>query len=403
MIVAAALVLVGYARTHSFVPGVGALRPAIVLTLLGVVAWLVDRRPERSLERLLDSSIVRAGLFVFAWAIVGVPFSMSLGGSSTFIIDNFSRTVLVFVIVVAAVRDFGDVRRLTGALALGAAVFSVMAPIERYTGGGAGGYDPNDGAMFMVASIPVLAFFVLHGRVLLFRIGAALAVFGAIGAVVTSQSRGGFLALAVMLGFMVITLKAIKPAARIAIVVLVLAATVPVASSEYWERVQTITEFDDGYGDTGIGGRRNTWMRGVNFTLSNPATGIGVGQFRRAEGQARGAAGFAARWRSAHSTWVEALAELGIPGFLAFISMFFFSARGLWRVQREDKRSDLPDPGREARALGAFLLASLVATVVAGSFLSHAYSGLTWGLLAIIAGYLKALTLSAAPPRHSRS
>jgi len=397
LLVAAGLVLVGQARVHSFIPVISGLRPALILTLLGLGLWLLDKERVRSPSLLIKQPMVKAGVFVLAWAIVGVPFSLSLGGSATFILEGLGRTVVVFLFLVAAVRSVHDVRRLMGVLALGTAVYSILAPVDRYTGGGATAYDPNDSAALLVSGIPLLLFFALHGRGTWIRVGAGLATLPVLAGVINSQSRGGFVALVAVLAFMLLMLKAVKPAIRIAVAVVISLAAVPFATPEYWERVESITQLDDGYGETGIGGRTNTWKRGLAYTWANPVTGLGVNMFPRQEGLVRGAAGFAARWRAAHSTWIGALAELGIPGFLAFVAMFALGIHTLWGVQRSStKGSPGPRAPPELCAMGGFLLASLLGMMVAISFLSHAYTGLSWGLVAMVAGLAKVLPRSSA-------
>ncbi|MEX2531208.1 MAG: O-antigen ligase family protein [Gemmatimonadota bacterium] len=353
----------------------------------------------------LDLPVARATLFLAAWAAIGAPFALWQGGAAYFLLETFSRTLLVFGLIAAAVRSAEDVRRLLGVAAGGAAFFSMMA--VRGTGGrggGAGGYDPNDSAMFMVSSIPFLVFFTLFGRSMIARGAAACGTLFVLYGIIQTQSRGGFVALVVVLGFMVLMLRGVKPALRVAVVSIVVLASIPVATTEFWERMETIIELDDGYGDSELGGRRNIWGRALGYTASNPLTGVGIANFTVAEGrhpaiQARIEQGRGTKYSAAHSMWFQTLAELGIPGFLAFAMVFVSALLGLRRIQVG--RSP-PPPGfsaKEVQALAGILMAAIVGSMAAGVFLSNAYSGLVWCTLGIAAGLLKVTQIQGSPLR----
>jgi O-antigen ligase len=117
----------------------------------------------------------------------------------------------------------------------------------------------------------------------------------------------------------------------------------------------------------------------------NPLLGVGIANFPAAEGrhplivrlqeQGRGM-----KWSAAHSIWVQAGAELGIPGLLALVLMFGISFRLLWRTDRRLGGVGIRgDP--ELKLLGEMgrpLVGVLLGVAVAGSFLSHAYTPLLW-------------------------
>ena len=129
-----------------------------------------------------------------------------------------------------------------------------------------------------------------------------------------------------------------------------------------------------------------TWKRGLQYTWENPITGIGIDMFPRREGLERGLLGMTAAWRAAHSTWIQILSELGVPGFLGFFGMFLMALKSLWQIQRSRWHRPLPMRPEEFQALAGLLMASLLGTLVAGSFLTHGYTGLMWGPAAIVIG-----------------
>lgn len=404
---AAGLLLVSQARIQVFLP-FSLPRPALIMGLVALALWLMQADRVRSLPAIMRDRIGQAAFLVAIAALVGVPFSLSLGSSARFVLENFSRTFLVFMILAAAVRNIEDVRRLIGTFAVGAAVFGMMAPVGRGGGASVGGYDPNDAAMFLVSALPCLIFFILHGRRLVTRIAAGLSAFTVIAAIVITQSRGGFIGLVAVATFMIFVFKGVKPAVRVGVVAAVIVASTAVSSPEYWARMQTITAMDDGYsGGSGVGGRRDIWARAVQYTAENPLTGVGINQFSRAEGQhplirARIEAGIGTKYSVAHSMWFQAMAELGVLGFMAFLGMFVLSLRRLHGLQKLELKPSPPIRPGEIQAMAGVLMGSLVGVMAAGSFLTHAYSSMVWGPVGIIVGFSKVSTLhSLAVPRRA--
>jgi putative inorganic carbon (hco3(-)) transporter len=400
MLAAAGLLLVGQARIQVLLP-FSIPRPAVLLGIVAFGIWIFQRERIRSLTALKSDGVAKATLVFLLVTLIGVPFSLSIGGSARFLLDSLSRTFLVFLILAVAVRNLHDVRRLVATYAVGAAIFGVMAPVERAMGRSVGGYDPNDAAMFLTSGIPPLVFFVIHGRRPWVRISAALAILPVLGGIAATQSRGGFIAVAAVIAFMIFALSGVRPAVRVGIVILIVLAGIPLSSSDYWERMRTITELDDGYGGDGrVGGRRNIWGRAVEHALANPLTGVGVNQFTRAEGQhpdirARIEAGIGTKYTTAHSMWFQVLAELGFPGLLAFLALFALAFRNLRRLQKVRGPPLRPPEARELRTMAGVLMASLVAVMVAGSFLTHAYSTMIWAVLAIVVGFGKVMPRQA--------
>jgi putative inorganic carbon (hco3(-)) transporter len=408
---AAGLLLVSQARIQVFLP-FSVPRPALIMVVVALGIWLLENNRIRSSSPLLTDRIGQAAFLFATLAIVGAPFSLSFGSSARFLLEHFSRTFIVFLILAAVVRDFEDVRRLVGAVAVGAAVFGAMAPVGRATGASVGGYDPNDAAMFLVSALPCVIFFVIHGRRTATRILAALSVFTVIGAIAATQSRGGFIGLVAVLFFMTFLFKGVKPALRVGVVVAVMGVGFAVTSSDYWDRMQTISEFDDGYGGgERVGGRKNIWGRALEYTAQNPVTGVGINQFTRAEGlhpaiRARIEAGIGTKYNTAHSMWFQVMAELGIPGFLAFVGMFILSVKRLWRLQRTGLPPSLANRA-EGQAVAGVLLASLIGVMAAGTFVTHGYSALVWGPVGLVLGYSKISNLaepgSSRRVRHARA
>jgi hypothetical protein len=389
--------MVSVTRTHVFVPGASALRPGLVLAALGLVVWLTRNRGVRSLERL-KHPLGYLALFIVVWAAASVPFALYGTHALMYYLNRFASVGVLFLLVAAAVRDLHDVRRFLLLFAIGALIFAFFATTPGVARGiGAGGLDPNDSAMLLVAGLLPILFIFLRTRRILLKGILAVGFLISCGAIVLSGSRGAFLALLALVVYIIFFYKAVSPVLRLTIVAMLAAGVVASASGDYWERMQSITAEDD-YNLHEIAGRKQLWTRGVGYMFANPVLGVGLHNFSVAEGQhpvivASIEGGRGVKYGVAHSMWVEMGAELGIPGFLAFIGLFVLSVRHLSRYARLARRSRAPPELRRAGEMAATLIGVLVVMAVAGTFLSQQYSGMIWGVFGLVLGFFK-----VAPP-----
>jgi O-antigen ligase len=396
LVTAAVLILISVARLHSFIPALSPFRPALLVSLLAVPALFLNQRGARRIG-LLKSPLAYAMAFIFIWATIGAPFALWPGRAVSALTDTFFRTGMLVLVVAAAVRDVNDVSRLLKVYALGAIAFSVLATGEGFRVFGGGGYDPNDAALFVVSSIPLVLYFVIRGGGLVGRVLFGFGVLACGSAVVLSGSRGGFVALVAVVPFVLVGFKGIRSWVRV-LVVASLAAVISVsATGEYWERMESITDPDD-YNRQG--GRTAIWKRGMGYISQNPLLGVGIYNFTVAEGshpaiRASIEQGIGRKFSAAHSIWVQIGAELGVPGLIAMLLMFGFATRLLWSTDRlAGGRRARGDPDLKILSeMGRPLLGVLVAVAVGGSFVSHAYSATLWMPFALALGVQKVLLL----------
>jgi putative inorganic carbon (hco3(-)) transporter len=402
LICTAGLFMVSVTRTHVFIPGASALRPGLLLAGLAFLVWLANNNKGiRSLQRL-KQPLGYLALFIVVWAGASVPVALYGTYALTYYLTHFASVVVLFLLVAAAVRDIHDVRRFLLLYAIGALVFAFFATTPGvFRAIGAGGLDPNDSAMLLVAGILPVLYFFLRARRILVKALFAVGFFMCCSAIVLSGSRGGFLALLALVVYIVFFYKAVSPRLRLTIVAVLSAGVIATASGDFWDRMRTITDQDD-YNHHEIAGRKQLWTRGLGYMFQRPVLGVGLHNFSVAESRhpvivrtIEGGRGV--KYGVAHSMWVESGAELGIPGFLAFIGLFVLSIRYLYSYARLARRSRAPPELRRAGEIAATLIGILVALAVAGTFLSQQYSGMIWGVFGLILGFLK-----VAPPLAPR-
>ena len=397
LICVAGYILAAVGRVHQLFGALEFLRPAILTGLAALALYALDRHPARRLShvRLPPTKWIIA---LLAWMVLSVPGALVAGTSFVVVFDNFVKTVVMYLVIAASVRSVRDVERLVCAYLAGAVIYSAVVFMRFDLGGGPQWrlghlyyYDANDFATFVVSAMP-FGIYVLHGaRSLALRVcGAAALVLLTLG-FVWSGSRGGFIALAAVAVFVVARYSAIPLRWRLRATALVAVVVMASASDEYWQQMSTITS-DSDYNRTEEAGRMQIWTRGIGYMLSNPVFGVGPGNFQAAEGTlspqaVRQQYGIGVRWNAAHNSFVQAGAELGIPGLVIFIGIIASAFASLRRSGRlEPTRDDWDQP---RAPLTPALTGSLLGFVVGAFFLSLPYSEMLYTLVAFAAAMEK--------------
>jgi O-antigen ligase len=409
LVCVAGYILTAVGRVHQLFPILEAFRPAILTGLLAIALFLVDRREARRF-RLLWIAPTKWLMALLVWMALSVPGSIWPGNSFELLFDNFLKTVLMYVVVAGAVRGVRDVERLAAAYLAGATAYAAVV-IGRFDLGAGDAwrlgrlyyYDANDLATFIMTAMPFGLYFMHASRRRLARLAAAAALVVLTVAFVRTGSRGGFVAFVAVAGYIVLRYTAIALRWRLgsfAVVALVLLAT---ASPQYWTQMSTILS-DADYNHTEESGRMQIWSRGLGYMLQFPVFGVGPNNFGMAEGTLapfadRQQFGVGVRWNAAHNSFVQAGAELGVPGLLFFAGTIAAAFGALGRSAR---------PGRYPARTGSTrpeltqaLTASLLGFVVGAFFLSLTYSEMLYTLVALAVGLHK-VTAGAVPDPEAR-
>jgi O-antigen ligase len=404
----AGYILSAVGRVHQLFPALESLRPAILTGLFAIALYLLDPQPVRKLRRIaLPATRWLTGLLV--WMVLTVPGALVASTSFSLVFDNFVKTFLMCLVIAASVRNVHDVRRLAFAYFAGAVVYSGVVMMRFDLGAGDAWrlgrlyyYDANDYATFVVSAMPLGVHFLHAGRRVVTRAFAAVGLMLLTLGLVWSGSRGGFIALSAVVVFIVIRFAAIPLRWRLTATALVAAVLLVAASEQYWRQMSTIAS-DTDYNHTSETGRLQIWKRGVGYMMSHPLLGLGPNNFQAAEGRLspyaeRQQYGIGVRWNAAHNSFIQAGAELGIPGLVLFVGVIGAAFEGLRRSGRVERSI----AAREARGapLTPALTASLLGFVVGSFFLSLAYSEMLYTLVALAVGLQK--VTDADPGRHVR-
>jgi len=402
----AAYVAVLVGKFSDWIPGLASVPLAKMAMLVAVIyAW----RARKTLAgvRVRSLPVARPAVAYLSLALLSLAFSTYL---SMTLAQSYGIGVLLvsFVLLVKSTQSLRDVERLLYALSLAAAGLAVAAVFGGREYGRAyvsENIDPNDVAYGLVTVLPITRALLVtlkrgRGRLILQCLIAAMLI-----AILLTGSRGGALGLGT-----VILLQVAFPLGfsrsgelkrfRIGRSVMVL-ALIGLLAGGLWgylppesrERMASLLDLGNDYNaGTSSASRSAIWQRNTAAALRRPI-GYGLGTSEYVDGLTGGA------YRALHNTFVEALVELGVLGFLLLCASYLSALRQLGRVSRPGQRSALGGEAAKASLYARALRIALAGNAVSGFFLSNAYAPMLWSVIAICAALAwigRELTSSAA-------
>ena len=382
------LVVVTISRIHLYYPVLATFRPALVLSGLAVLYAFINRRTLVHTNTLRVWPIRVMGL-LFVLACCSGPFGIALGASALFIIRSYSKTILLAFVLVLSVRNVRDLYMYVWAFVTSCGilcyfavfVFALEAPDsltarlgELYT------YDSNDLGVLLVMglALTLLLLFVDRGAK---RWLLILNLVGISGAMARSGSRGGLLGL-IAIGIATLTLVKGFSATRRWGLLTTGAVVLAVASPRgYWAQMATILAPEKDYNFTSIDGRTALMKRGIGYMVEYPVFGIGISNFPKAECTistklAWRPSGEPLECRAPHNSYVQAGAELGVPGLTAWVCLVFGLVVAPLRLRRRFPKAWLKGTGAERflYASASFFPVAACGFAVTSFFVTFAFS-----------------------------
>lgn len=387
-------------RVHEAVPFLAVLHPGLVLFVLAVL--LAASNPGRiHLGNVLASWPGRVVAALGVLSLVSAPFSLSLGGAAMYFITDFSKVLLFAFLLMAAIRTASDLRLFAWGYVVASAIIVWMAlfmfGISRSIGslvsrlGGLYTYDSNDICCVLIVGMALTLTLLQTSRgrwrwlyvLVLLGIGAAMA---------RSGSRGGFLALLGAGSALLILQDNIQLSKRLGVVFVLGLGLLVMAPPGYWDQMQTILEPKHDYNWETIDGRRELAKRGIGYMLSYPL-GVGINNFARAEGTISGkgphtSAGTGVKWTAPHNSFVQAGAELGVPGLVLWATLVVGGVISMIRLRSRLPRAWLAgsDDLRFLYFMTTNMAVALIGFGIAAFFVSFAWLDLVYVLAAFMTG-----------------
>lgn len=366
------LIFVIYVAPQAFFPALTGLHLAKVSAALAIIAYGAQVIT-RGTRWTVMTTEVRLILVLFCIALASIPFSLWPGGSVDFVINQYSKSIIVFFLVANLLLTMNRYRSFLWTIGVFAG-FNALIGVKNYLGGvyklgrvqgGASGIaaNPNDLALVMNLTLPFLFFLYVTARSTLQRMVAAALIVMSVVAIIISFSRAGF----VTLVFLVLWLAWVrgrhqgmgsfwKVLAGFGVLLLILNLAGP---GGYGSRMATIIDKDTD--ETGSAQVRWRLMLGTAQGMLTHPLGVGLNMnnlLLHDEGLG---------WNGVHNIYLELGTELGFPGLIVFLYLLIRLLRSMKVVRiREDPNSEL---SRLAEAAGG----AMVTYAVSGMFYPVAY------------------------------
>jgi O-antigen ligase len=374
----------------------GSLSPAKAAGLLLAVAWLarfsLADRSERGFfaDFFADHPYLTWTLIAFfGWATISLLWAPQVSASTT-ALQRYAPNLLLIPIGYAAVRTRRDLAIVVGAIIFGAmvaAAFAVLTPpdpaiVEESARATGTIGDPNELAAALLVGLALgVGFSLGRGRVPLMRLVAAVAVPLCLAGIFLSLSRGGLVALAAMM------LAGTLFAGRWRLAIALMLVAVAASGFIYFTQIAPLPARERVSSAKGGTGRTDLWTVAWREVQAHPVNGVGVGNFPNTSAQYTLRPGaiqrtdliFNQRPYVAHNTYLQIMAEMGVPGLLMFLGIIAASLRWALKAARIWARRE----DRVMEVLARALFLGTFGMLVADFFISVMYSKLLWVLLAL--------------------
>jgi len=283
---------------------------------------------------------------------------------------SFLSTLVMYLLIANLVTTEAKLKATLHIMALLTLVLAVQGIYQHFTGVGLAGQtpiegrirgigifaDPNDLALTFLVVLPFLFFCAKEGRGWFVRLYALAAMAVLLYAIYLTNSRGGFLGLAILFVLMLIRSYGVLPGlAGGLVLVAVMFALGPSRLSEINPE------------EASAYGRIEAWGAGMEMLKTSPLFGVGAGNFLEYH------------FRTAHNSYVLCAAELGLFGLYLWLLLILVSMRVCrFAALEATARGD-----REVRLLSDSVFYGFVGFLSAAFFLSRTYNELIYILIGL--------------------
>jgi probable O-glycosylation ligase (exosortase A-associated) len=297
-----------------------------VATIIGYILFESPQKPPRIKEHLLILCLM------LQYTVAGYV----LAYNPDFAQPKFTEFIKIFVITILISSMTDTENRVRWVLlvslgTIGSLSFRSFAGIL-ITGGsrvyGPGGLyeDNNDYAILLNLALPMLFYFGIKEERKWIRYIFLFFSFTSFTTILFTYSRGGFIGLCIALIFM--AMKSRHKIIGMVAVAILGAAFFSFAPKEVLNRVNTIQNADTQ--DNSAQQRLRAWAVCLKIAADKPFTGVGVRNILLVYGRY----GDPLDTRVAHNSYLQIVADCGIPGLIFFLLLLFVTYRRLGNARR---------------------------------------------------------------------
>ena len=367
------------AAPQNYLPILNTMRIALVAAAAAIGTHVYDRMRRHRPLTIVTREIRITGWLV-AWAVATIPFSIWPGGSVGVLLDQYVKTLAIFLVIANTVNSESRLRVIAVGLTILAMPISVTGVqnflsgafmVKEMSGAPARimGYEaglaknPNDLALILNLILPISLALVFITRRGLVRL-ALLAAVGveALGVCITF-SRAGFLSLASTALIFAWTIRRRPERSWVYVCLAVLVLAVPLMPEKYFERLSTIGSIESDKS----GSSQNRYAQqvaAVHYVIGHPIIGAGLGMNNLAMNDDMH------DWLYIHNVYLQYAVDFGLPGLILYVMLVAESVKSARSVQR--RCADVPRL-RDLFYLAAGVQTSLLAFAVSAFFSPVAY------------------------------
>ena len=400
-------------RVHQHYQFLAQIRPVLVFVLVAAAYACLNPR-SLSHANVLALWPMRLVAILGVLACGSAVFGISLGATASFILDSYSKTLIYAFLVAVSIRHVRDLYTFVWAYVISCAILVFFSLFVFGITQSAGSYvsrldhlhtyDSNDlGVVLIIGlALTLLLLGVERGKQRLFLL---LNLVGIAAAIARSGSRGGFIGLVVVGVAALVLVNNVSLIARLSVVVAAALALMLGSSPGYWKQMGTVLEPKEDYNYSSRDGRKQLVKRGLGYMSAYPVFGLGINNFPRAECtispkiETTDRSG-PIRCTAAHNSYVQAGAELGVPGLITWGSLVIGGIVAMLRLRRQ-----LPQSWRRGRDAERFMYGAttffplaMIGFAVTSFFVSFAWMDPIYLMAAFISGWYVALRVQIARP-----
>jgi O-antigen ligase len=395
------LTILTVSRVHEHYPVLAKFRPALLLVIASIgYAYLNPRYLTRT--NVLGLWPMRLVAVLGVLACCSVAFGISLGGSASFILNSYVKTLAYAFLIAVSIRHVRDLYTFVWAYVISCGILSFFSLfVFGITKGRTGDfarlnnvytYDSNDLGVVMMMGLP-LALLLLTVERGTKRWFLLLVLIGISSTMARSGSRGGFLGFIAVAVAALILVKGVSAARRLFVLAGAIIALAIGAPPGYWKQMATILAPKEDYNYSDPDGRKAVAERGIGYMTQYPVFGLGIDNFTRAECTispkiASLRINGPMRCTPPHNSYLEAGAELGVPGLLIWVSLVIGGIFAPPRLRRRLSKSWRRGTQSERFIYGAtsFFPVAMIGFAVPSFFVTFAWMDPVYFMAALLTG-----------------
>lgn len=352
----------------------------LIVAAVTIVLWLVSKEPKRL---LIEPTSILISVFIIWMGVVQI--NSLRPEHSWYHFNEFIKIMAFIILSMILLTNKPRIHAMILILCISVGYYSVKGGIFTILTGGAHHVfgpvmtmisDNNHMGGAAVFVLPLLNYLRMQTQAYWIRIGLLFAIVLTVFCILGTQSRGAFIALALVA---VPFWWRSRHRLVLAVVLLPLAVGALHFMPESWSaRMQTISRAGE---DASFQGRLDAWVIATDIALANPLTG---GGFRVPYLQEVADAYLSEprQARAAHSIYFEILGSMGFVGLALFVAILGLAFRNASWVRRHARG----EPGLQwAADLAAMAQISLLAYCIAGAALSLEFWEGPWLMFVILA------------------